>query len=861
MTQTLSSGTAAITAPTLNLNTSSTGNTSIGNSTGAITLTGHTTIEGVTSTGATGTGKFVFDTSPTLVTPNLGTPSALVGTNITGTAAGLTAGNVTTNANLTGAVTSSGNATSLGSFSSANLSGALTDETGSGAAVFGTSPAITTSLTTGSTTFALLNTTATTLNIGGAATTINFGAAGATVTGGGAFTLNSGAATALTLDSGTTGTVNLGTSNNAKTINIGTGTAGNTIHIGDNNTTADTITIGSALDALSLASTGLNVTTGGALTGVASIDTISTSATALTFAGAGTIASTSTNALSFNSAVTTGTTTSSAFAFNPSAVSSGTGLYLASSTLTSGLLMNLQVSGTAAAASQTALNILTAGANATNAITTYGAQISNTHTNATSGTNVGLYLNASGATTANYGLIVNAGNVGIGTTTPSRTLDVTGDWGGNVVTTSTTDSTTTSTISTKALAYYVESSDTSGNCSTGTKTFNITGLSNTEGSYAFIVSKATDGGCNSGTLTLTVQINGSTISTVANGNTGGTVTENYLVAYINAGWRILGTPSTADGADLAENYYTMDDTINAGDVVTIDSSLPSGVKKSIGIDDKKVIGIVSTSPGMVLDDASGMGNGRAVPVALAGRVPVKVSTENGAIEYGDYLTSSSVPGVAMKADGAGLIIGQAISSYSGSDVGMVIVIVKNFEFGDTTVLLGNVSPKLNADGTDNGLSTLVATIQAEASRNPVTVIGQKISDGKQFLTDFVAARVTAIRGYFDEVFAKKIHTEEICVKKSDGTEVCVNGDQINNMINGSANVSSVIPPAPVPAPDPVVVPTPQPTPNPTSTVDPVSTSNPIPAPTPVSDSTPVVVPAPDSVPAPAPAPDLLPTTQ
>jgi hypothetical protein len=92
----------------------------------------------------TGSGSLVFATSPTLVTPALGTPSALVGTNITGTAAGLTAGNVTTNANLTGAVTSVGNATSLGSFTSANLAGALTDETGTGSAVFATSPTLVT---------------------------------------------------------------------------------------------------------------------------------------------------------------------------------------------------------------------------------------------------------------------------------------------------------------------------------------------------------------------------------------------------------------------------------------------------------------------------------------------------------------------------------------------------------------------------------------------------------------------------------------------------------------------------------------------------------------------------------------------
>jgi hypothetical protein len=51
--------------------------------------------------------------SPTLTTPDLGTPSAMVATNITGTASGLTAGNVTTNANLTGDVTSTGNSTSI----------------------------------------------------------------------------------------------------------------------------------------------------------------------------------------------------------------------------------------------------------------------------------------------------------------------------------------------------------------------------------------------------------------------------------------------------------------------------------------------------------------------------------------------------------------------------------------------------------------------------------------------------------------------------------------------------------------------------------------------------------------------------
>lgn len=93
---------------------STTGNaatvTTNANLTGPITSSGNTT----SVASQTGTGsKFVMDTSPTLITPALGTPSALVGTNISGTAAGLTAGTVTTNANLTGNVTSVGNATTI----------------------------------------------------------------------------------------------------------------------------------------------------------------------------------------------------------------------------------------------------------------------------------------------------------------------------------------------------------------------------------------------------------------------------------------------------------------------------------------------------------------------------------------------------------------------------------------------------------------------------------------------------------------------------------------------------------------------------------------------------------------------------
>ena len=73
----------------------------------ANTFTGHQTIEGVTSTGATGTGNLVFSTSPVFTTPNLGTPSALTLTNATGLPfSGLTGTPTTWNQNTTGSAAS-----------------------------------------------------------------------------------------------------------------------------------------------------------------------------------------------------------------------------------------------------------------------------------------------------------------------------------------------------------------------------------------------------------------------------------------------------------------------------------------------------------------------------------------------------------------------------------------------------------------------------------------------------------------------------------------------------------------------------------------------------------------------------------
>jgi hypothetical protein len=96
----------------------------------------------------TGTGSVVLSTSPTFtgdakaVTATAGDNDVSIATTEFVTSAITTAN--ATNANLTGAVTSTGNTTSLGSFTSANLATALSDETGTGVAVLATSPTLVT---------------------------------------------------------------------------------------------------------------------------------------------------------------------------------------------------------------------------------------------------------------------------------------------------------------------------------------------------------------------------------------------------------------------------------------------------------------------------------------------------------------------------------------------------------------------------------------------------------------------------------------------------------------------------------------------------------------------------------------------
>ena len=119
-------------------------------------------------------------------------------------------------------------------------------------------------------------------------------------------------------------------------------------------------------------------------------------------------------------------------------------------------------------------------------------------------------------------------------------------------------------------------------------------------------------------------------------------------------------------ADVAERINASE-WVEAGDVVEIDPEHAGFFRKARGLYSRRVAGIVSTSPGVILgndvdDTTDEWDDGRPV-LAIAGRVPVKVSSENGSIAVGDLLVSSSVPGVAMRGnpgDSIGAVVGKAM---------------------------------------------------------------------------------------------------------------------------------------------------------------------------------------------------------
>lgn len=120
----------------------------------------------------------------------------------------------------------------------------------------------------------------------------------------------------------------------------------------------------------------------------------------------------------------------------------------------------------------------------------------------------------------------------------------------------------------------------------------------------------------------------------------------------------------AGGADVAE-YVPFSEKLEPGDVVEIDEASGQAFRLSSQSNSTSVGGVISTRPGVSLNTTTAEESAaKGMPrLALSGRVPVKVTSENGSIRAGDLLVSSSSPGRAMRAPATplpGTVIGKAM---------------------------------------------------------------------------------------------------------------------------------------------------------------------------------------------------------
>jgi len=259
---------------------------------------------------------------------------------------------------------------------------------------------------------------------------------------------------------------------------------------------------------------------------------------------------------------------------------------------------------------------------------------------------------------------------------------------------------------------------------------------NDTGSFASTSSKFVDFQ-NAGTSKFTVTAHGTT--TIGDGTTGnqaglqigygGLCVDNDGSCVASTTGRISSVSTYTGNSDLAEMYFSSDDLV-PGEIVMADGFI--SVERATKDSEAKVLGVVSTKPGLLLgsDDTSLVSAQKGYPLALTGRVPVRLSDENGDVAVGDPLTLSSLPGIAMKATEADEIVGYALEAFDGR-----YAYTEGYvnQFGDDIAEPNyealNVNTEANqTDGCHFGGGGVVGATSTEVC-DPETVIEQSLDDG------------------------------------------------------------------------------------------------------------------------------------
>jgi len=121
------------------------------------------------------------------------------------------------------------------------------------------------------------------------------------------------------------------------------------------------------------------------------------------------------------------------------------------------------------------------------------------------------------------------------------------------------------------------------------------------------------------------------------------------------------------------------------------STSPKGAILSKIPYDSQVIGVVSRDAGIILSSTT---DKNSVPVIAQGVVYVLVSTQQGNIKKEDLITTSTIPGIGVKATNSGYVLGSALEDYASNDpkkVGKIAVNLSLHYFNSRPSLAGTLT--------------------------------------------------------------------------------------------------------------------------------------------------------------------------